>query len=190
MFKDNNLSAPRTIVFSGNGSRYIDSFISSEEVVLKDIIDLVFKHVFGGEHDVHIKLPPERKESTCYGGLYRDPNAPSVREIVYQGDNSRTYEKVKDINNGLVQLKSVLLNKYGELAALYKEVINMLKRNGIMDGTDETSKYIESAEEDMGTPFSNYYKIQVKEKYTDEVLYKGSVFFLPIINKIFEMTKL
>ncbi len=190
MFKDNNLSAPRTIVFSGNGSKYIDSFISSEEVALKDIIDLVFKRVFGGEHDVHIKLPPERKESTCYGGLYRDPDAPSVREIVYQGDNSQTYEKVKDINNGLVQLKSVLLNKYGELAALYKEVINMLKRNGIMDGTDETSKYIESTEEDMGTPFSTYYKTQVKEKYTDEVLYKGSVFFLPIINRIFEMTKL
>ena len=190
MFKDNNLSAPRTIVFSGNGSRYIDSFISSEEVVLKDIIDLVFKHVFGGEHDVHIKLPPERKESTCYGGLYRDPNAPSVREIVYQGDNSRTYEKVKDINDGLVQLKTVLLNKYGELATLYNGVINMLKRNGIMDGTDETSKYIKSAEEDMGTPFSTYYKTQVKEKYTDEVLYKGSVFFLPIINRIFEMTKL
>ena len=31
---------------------------------------------------------------------------------------------------------------------------------------------------------------QVKEKYGEEVFYNDSVFFLPIINRIFEMTKL
>jgi hypothetical protein len=52
MYKENNLAAPRTIVFSGNGSKYIDNFISTELSALKNIIDLVFKHVFGGEHNV------------------------------------------------------------------------------------------------------------------------------------------
>lgn len=190
MYKDNNLKAPRTIVFSGNGSRYVDNFITSEQTILKNIIDLVFKQVFGAEHEVHIQLPPERKESTCYGGLYRDADAPDVNEVVYQGDNSTSYEKVEDINKGFNDLKSSLLKKYKELSFIYKNVINMLKRDGVIDSTNDTSKYIEAAEADMETPLTTYYKTQVKEKYDGEVPYKDSVFFLPIINTIFEMTKL
>lgn len=190
MFKENNLAAPRTIVFSGNGSKYIDRFISSEFLVLKKIIDLVFKQVFGGKQDVNIKLPEERKESTCYGGLYRDPNAAAVRDIVYQGDKSKDYENVGDININFESLKSALLVKYEELASLYKEVLNMLKQQNIIDGMANLSKYVAAAEEDMGTPLSTYYKTQVKEKYADEVIYNDSVFFLPVINKIFNMTKI
>lgn len=190
MFKENNLAAPRTIVFSGNGSKYIDRFISSEFLVLKKIIDLVFKQVFGGKQDVNIKLPEERKESTCYGGLYRDPNAAAVRDIVYQGDKSKDYENVGDININFESLKSALLVKYEELASLYKEVLNMLKQQNIIDGMANLSKYVSAAEEDMGTPLSTYYKTQVKEKYADEVIYNDSVFFLPVINKIFNMTKI
>ena len=190
MYKENELAAPKTIVFSGNGSKYIDSFISSEESALKTIIDMVFKHVFGGEHNVNIKLPEERKESTCYGGLYRDPNAAAVRDIVYQGDKSKEYEKVGDINTNFEALKSALMTKYKELASLYKEVLNMLKQQSIIDSMANTAKYVSAAEEDMGTPLSTYYKTQVKEKYADEVPYKDSVFFLPVINKIFNMTKI
>lgn len=190
MYRENGLAAPRTIVFSGNGSKYIDNFISAEQSVLKRTIDLIFKHVFGGEHNVNIKLPEERKESTCYGGLYRDPNAAPVREVVYQGDKSQDYEKVGDINNNFGVLKSALIMKYEELASLYKEVLNMLKQQGIIDSAANTAKYVSAAEEDMGVPLSTYYKTQVKEKYTDEVPYKDSVFFLPIINKIFNMTKI
>ncbi len=190
MYKENDLAAPRTIVFSGNGSKYIDSFISSELSALKNIIDMVFKHVFGGEHNVNIKLPEERKESTCYGGLYRDPNAPAVRDVVYQGDKSRDYVKVGDINANFADLKSALMSKYKDLAALYKDVLNMLKQQSIIDGMANTSKYVAAAEEDMGTPLSTYYKTQVKEKYPDEVIYNDSVFFLPVINKIFNMTKI
>lgn len=190
MYKDNNLAAPHTIVFSGNGSKYIDNFISTEHSALKNIIDLIFKHVFGGNHNVNIRLPEERKESTCYGGLYRDPNAEPVRAIVYQGDNATDYEKVGDINANFEALKSVLLIKYKDLASLYKEVLNMLKQQNIIDSMANTSKYVTAAEGDMGTPLSTYYKKQVKEKYADEVIYNDSVFFLPIINKIFNMTKI
>ena len=190
LYKENGLAAPRTIVFSGNGSKYIDSFISTEETALKNIIDLVFKHVFGGKHNVNIKLPEERKESTCYGGLYRDPDDAAVRDVVYQGDKSMEYDKVGDINENFEVLKSALIAKYKDLATLYTEVLNMLKQQSIIDSMANTSKYVSAAEEDMGTPLSTYYKTQVKEKYADEVPYKDSVFFLPIINNIFNMTKI
>ena len=66
----------------------------------------------------------------------------------------------------------------------------MLKQQSIIDSMANTVKYVSAAEEDMGTPLSTYYKTQVKEKYADEVPYKDSVFFLPVINKIFNMTKI
>ena len=190
MYKDNGLVAPRTVVFSGNGSKYIDSFISTESEVLEKIINTVFGKVFGDTHKINLKLPEERKESTCYGGLYREPSAPKVKDVVYQGDNTRTYQKVSDITSNFDSLKVALLAKYKDLNALYKSVIDLLKQEKIIDSAANTKKYLDAAASDMGTPLSTYYKTQVKEKYGEEVVYNDSVFFLPIISRVFEMTKL
>ena len=190
MYKDNNCDAPKTVVFSGNGSKYIDSFICSDRRILKHIVDFVFATVFGGEHNVNLELPNERKESTCFGGLYRDPNAEDVPEKVYQGDVSANYDTVGDINANYETLKLSLLNKYKEFAGLYKAVLDLLKKEHIIDNVADTTSYVNAANEDMETPLNTYYKTQVKEKYQDEVTLYDSVFFLPIINRIFEMTKL
>lgn len=190
MYKENDFTAPRTIVFSGNGSKYIDNFICTERRVLKLIIDLVFARVFGGEHNVNLELPKERKESTCYGGLYRDSNAPDVPEKVYQGNKSKNYETVGDINGNFSELKVALMDKYKVFNLLYKDVLDLLKKEHIIDNTADTATYVMAAEQDMGTPLNTYYKTQVKEKYQEEVILYDSVFFLPIIDRIFEMTKL
>lgn len=190
MYKENGLMAPRTVVFSGNGSKYIDSFISSDRAAVKKIIDFVFSEIFGGEHNVSLELPQERKESTCYGGLYRDPNAPSVPEVVYHGDSSRKYENVKEIVDNYSSLKSVLLKKYDLFVKLYGDVLNLLKKERIIDSSSNTSRYVQEASNDMGTPLDTYFKTQVKDKYQGEVILNDSVFFLPIINRIFEMTKI
>ena len=190
MYKDNQLQAPRTVVFSGNGSKYIDNFIATDTNVLKSIIDLIFEHVFGEESDINLKLPEERKESTCYGGLYRDPNEENVKDIVYQGDVTRKYQKVSDLNDNFDSLKKVLLGKYDELNDLYKAVLDKLQQERIIDGMADMSKYTREANKDMGTPLTTYYKSQVKEKYGNEVFYNDSVFFLPVINRIFELTKI
>ena len=190
MYKENGLEAPRSIVFSGNGSKYIDNFISSESTILKKIIDKVFDFVFGGNNDVNLKLPEERKESTCYGGLYRKPDAPNVKDIVYQGDKSQKYETVGDIDHNFSTLKKALMDKYKQLASLYKSVLDMLKQERILDNTADTRKYVSAAEADMGTPLGTYYTSQVKQKFEEEVIYNDSVFFLPVINRIFEMTKI
>ena len=82
------------------------------------------------------------------------------------------------------------MNKYDALGILYKDVLNMLKKERIIDSTANTSIYVNKATEDMGTPLDTYFKTQVKEKYQEEVLLNDSVFFLPIINRIFELTKI
>ncbi len=190
MYKDNKLEAPKTVVFSGNGSKYVDNFISSDREILKKIINLVFQSVFGGNHNIYIELPPERKESTCYGGLYRDPNSNAVPEIIYQGDNTHGYENVSQIVNNYSGLKSSLMNKYQVFAKIYSDVLNMLKKERVIDATANTAIYVDAAKGDMGTPFDTYFKTQVKEKFQSEMPLNDTVFFLPVINRIFELTQL
>lgn len=190
MYKESGLMAPKTVVFSGNGSKYIDSFISTDRTALKHIIDFVFSVVFGGTHNVNLELPQERKESTCYGGLYRDPNAPSVPEIVYHGDSTKKYENVGEVVENYSSLKSALMGKYQDFADLYKNVLNMLKKERIIDAAANTTVYTDAASADMGTPLDTYFKTQVKDKYQSEVILNDSVFFLPVINRIFELTKI
>jgi len=78
--------------------------------------------------------------------------------------------------------------KYKEFAELYADVLTLLRNSNIIDNTTNTKVYANKAAEDMGTPLDTYFRTQVKEKYEDEVLFKGSVFFLPIIQRIFELT--
>lgn len=190
MYKDNDCPAPKTIVFSGNGSRYIDSFICSEKNVLKKIINLVLACVYGGEHDVNLTLPEERKESTCYGGLYRDPNSEDVPEKVYQGDTSICYETVGDVDTNFESLKKALSEKYKIMADLYKQILGLLKKEHILENTADTLSYVNKAKEDMLTPLKTYYKTQIKDKYQAEVPLYESLFFLPVIDRVFNMTNL
>ncbi len=190
MYKENGLMAPKTIVFSGNGSKYIDSFICDERCVLKHVVELVLARVYGGEHNVNLELPKERKESTCYGGLYRNPNAPDVPEKIYQGDLSKEYKTVGDINKNFSTLQTSLKEKYEHFNAIYKEILDLLKKEHIIDNTADTFKYVKAASEDMVTPLNTYYTKEVKQKYQDDVDLYDSVFFLPVIDRVFKLTKL
>lgn len=190
MYRDYGYPAPRSVIFSGNGSKYIDSFISSDKRVLKKIIDKIFSTVFGGEHNVYLELPSERKEATCYGGLYRDVSADDVPAGIYQGDCSHKYESVGDINHNLSFLHDELMNKYAGMNALYKEILDLLKRESVIDNTANTKVYVDEAMKDMSTSFRTHYQSEVREKYQDEVILYDTVFFLPIIDRIFELTKL
>lgn len=189
LYKDNDLTAPRTIVFSGNGSKYIDSFITADKAVLKKLIDYVFTEVFGGNHDVNVVLPQERKESTCYGGLYRASDAPAVPEMIYQGVKSVPHENVGQIKEKYNSvLKPALTKKYTELAEIYKGVLSLLRNCNVIDNTANTQIYADKAANDMGTALDTYFRTQVKEQYQDEVILNDSVFFLPIIQRTFELT--
>ncbi len=190
MYKDYNCPAPKTIVFSGNGSKYIDGFICSEREVIKKIIDKVFVSVFGGNHDVILRLPDERKEATCYGGLYRNSDAVSVPEKVYQGDITANYEKVGNMTKNFDALKKSLMEKYSQFNILYKEILDLLKKERILDSTLDTTSYVQKANEDMGVPLSTYYKSQIEQKFSEEVELFDSVFFLPVIDRVFQMTNI
>lgn len=192
MYKEFGHKAPKTIIFSGNGSKYIDGFLCSDREIIRKMINHVFEKVFGEEQNVFVQLPLERKESTCYGGLYREPNAPAVPEKTYQGylDSALNFSTIGDINNNYKVLKDALLKKYREFSDLYKEILDLLKKEKILDNTCNTTIYANEAQKDMGVSLDTYYKSQFGQKYTSDVELFDSVFFLPIVQRVFEMTQL
>ncbi|EGN57441.1 hypothetical protein PRBRB14_21980 [Hallella multisaccharivorax DSM 17128] len=190
IYKDKGLKCPRTVVFSGNGSRYIDNFISNKDAVLKKFIDLVFTKVYGEATDVHLKMPEERKESTCYGGLYRTEDEPSVPECIYQGNGDKQYKDVGDIVADYPSIKSVLKNRYEDMIGIYKNILSLMKHDRILDNTSNTEAYVEKAGESIMELLDTNFKKDVQQKYAKEDIYFGSVFFLPIIDKVYQLTKI
>lgn len=99
LLKANNRPAPTCIIFSGNGSRYID-LIQSRDSIGK-ISGYILKSVFGQATQPQVILPEEnRKEATCYGGLYKPQLAREFKAVNYLGfeNNLEQYKKYYDID--------------------------------------------------------------------------------------------
>lgn len=101
IIKSKNQVAPTCIIFSGNGSKYLD-LIHTNDYISK-ICAYMAESVFKKEIKVpQIILPPEnRKEATCYGGLYEQFDRKREFEpVTYLGteQNGKTYKKYKDID--------------------------------------------------------------------------------------------
>ncbi len=189
LYKYNSYDAPRTIVFSGNGSRYIDNFITEENDLIEDVITTIFRKVFGEINTIHVVLPSTRKESTCYGGLYRVKSAPEAPETIYHGVE-KDYENVGQMNSDLSFLKEELMKDYEEMNDLYGSVLDLLKRKGAIDNSVDLEIFKEESNKGYDENFSTHYRSVVKEKFADEDICNDSIFFIPVIDKIFELSKL
>lgn len=189
MYHFKNYASPRSIVFSGNGSRYVDNFITEDVTLLEEMVTAVFSKVYGQVDAIHVILPDTRKESTCYGGLYRPQNAPEVPNFVYHGVD-KNYENVGQMN-GDKSLQADLLKNYSEMNDLYSTLLDILKRHGAIDGSVDLNLFKNNVKMGYEDNLSSHYRSDVKEKYTDDedVCY-DAVFFIPVIDKIFELTKI
>lgn len=187
LYRYKHLNAPRTILFSGNGSRYIDNFITEDVSIIENIVTSIFERIYGKVDNIHVVLPKIRKESTCYGGLYRDPNASVAPEVIYHGID-KDYENVGQMNADN-NLQSTLLSDYEEMNKIYSSVLDLLKKNGVIDNSVDLNKFKNEASEGYDENLSTHYRSEVKEKYSDDDICNDSVFFIPVVDKIFEMSK-
>ena len=189
MYHFQNYASPRSVVFSGNGSRYIDNFITEDTALLEDMVTAIFSKVYGQVDTIHVILPETRKESTCYGGLYRPQDAPEVPNLVYHGVD-KVYENVGQMNDDK-SLQPDLLKSYAEMNDLYCSVLDMLKRHGTIDGSVDLNLFKKNVKLGYKENLSSHYRSDVKEKYTDDedVCY-DAVFFIPVVDKIFELSKI
>ena len=73
---------------------------------------------------------------------------------------------------------------------IYNEILSLLKRDRVLDNTANTEAYINEARSSIIELLDTNFKKEVKEKFAAEDIYYDSVFFLPIIDKVFNLTQI
>ena len=190
LFKAKDLTCPNAITFSGNGSRYIDSLITSEISILTDLTMVILKAVYGEKTKrVQLILRDSRKEATCYGGLYRDPSKSSPKAVIFNGVDNKQYETIADITadfqNGT--LRTDIISKLELLNKLYMEMLRILVRNEDLENVN-TRAIEEELKQGNSDALDKNFKVEVRDGMDPNVKYKDSLFFIPVIDKVTDMT--
>lgn len=190
MFKINGLVCPNALAFSGNGSKYIDNWISTDIETLTDITMIVLTHVYGAEIPrVQLILKDSRKESTCYGGLYRKENLPNPNEILFNGVDARQYDNVQAITDDFEKgtLKKGIVSKVLDFNRVYMEMLRYLVNredlNNISTNVIETE-----LQQGNDNAFEKNFKQEIRDKLDPDSKYKDSLFFIPIVDKVKDLT--
>lgn len=192
MLKAKGLSYPRTITFSGNGSRYIDQYITSNESLLTDVICLIVSKVFDTEvSDIQLVLPEIRKESTCYGGLYHKVGTPQPKPIVYYGDG--TSSECKNVNELVDKydsnIRKGVISQIEAMNSIYKDVLDLLIREGVvtneMINSDEIVKIVNAGIKDV---LDSKFQTEIRDVYKGQSRYNDTLFFIPVTDAILQLT--
>lgn len=191
MFKANGLAYPRTIVFSGNGSRYIDNYITGTNAYLKEITELIVGRVYGTDiNNIQLVLPDVRKECTCYGGLYHRAGASEPAPVVYLGDReNKAYRNVEEIS---VAYKSGMREKIevevGNLNAIYKDVLDVLIQRSVASQID-SAKMKAVVDAVVKDALISKFQTEILDSYTMQEPFNDTLFFLPVVEAILKLTE-
>lgn len=107
-----------------------------------------------------------------------------------KGAATKEYQDVGEIIADYTNIKKNLEEKYEEMMGIYNEILSLLKRDRVLDNTANTEAYINEARSSIIELLDTNFKKEVKEKFAAEDIYYDSVFFLPIIDKVFNLTQI
>lgn len=190
MFKANKLPYPKTIIFSGNGSKYIDNYISDSIPCLKQVTELIVSKVYGtGLSGIELILPSERKESTCYGGLYHSVVSKEPKSVVYLGDGDDIeYKDVDAIRSAYsTGVKTNLANEVYAMNQIYKDVLDTLIRQSVIEQVDSAKmqKVVDTVVDDA---LDSRFQTEVLDKYMLQEPFNDTLFFLPVVEAVLQLT--
>ena len=196
LLKANKLEYPRTITFSGNGSRYIDQYITSDIKILKEITHFIVSKVFVFDKeitDIQLVLPDIRKESTCYGGLYHKDRIAQPKAVVNYGNGkSETCKDVKELAEAYqTSIKDNVIVEVTAMNKIYAEVLSTLIRYGVVDNkenkltTHEILNLVNSGVKDVLT---SKFQTEIREKYSDLEQFNYTLFFIPVRDALLKLT--
>lgn len=186
VLKSRDLECPTAITFSGNGSRYIDGYLTNNKPLLQEITRLVLNGVLDNvPASIQLVMPEERKESTCYGGLYRDDQAPSPEPYYFVGTERREYEDVAAIRQDYEKggLKRGIQKWIEQVDGLYLKALDaMVQREQLADINKKAIANIVRQPISLDTIMRN--------EVFERSFYNDSLFFLPVTTKIEKLSHL
>ncbi len=185
---------PTCIIFSGNGSKYIDLIQSS--AYIEKICGYISRSIYN-DHDIknpQVVLPKaNRKEATCYGGLYRPKTNSSYKALNYLGfeTNLDEFKKYADID----AKKDTVFEEAIASFKTFIDVFFQMNENEEMSfrshfGINEKLRPIkdmlkEKASENLMLGYDRR-----REKVDSQDTISDSLFFYPLIGLIFKLNNL
>jgi hypothetical protein len=192
LLKTKHLPAPTCIIFSGNGSKYVD--LIHGKIIIEKIWAYFIKEVFEIHQEPQVILPTSnRKEATCYGGLFAPQPQVKFTTDNYIGFESSAdnYLKYKDIEENKDSVLSKLLISINEFIDLFFKMnaepeLNFRNQFGIENKLDQIQDYLKSkAAENLNVGYvKRLNQVDLEDAVSD------SMFYYPFIGLIFKMNKL
>jgi hypothetical protein len=188
--KMNNQPAPTCIIFSGNGSKYID--LIGDTTLLSKISALITEKVFNSvDENLQIILPKEdRKEATCFGGIYKDKNSEflSKTHIGTTVDFSTKITTYTDVENNLSAVKESIISNIMELFEIIKILDERLSFKSMLSIEYNITSIKNMVLSQVNSYFDKGYDIR-KDKIDFEEEVTDSLFFYPFTGIIFDLAK-
>lgn len=194
MLKFYNHPAPKCIVFTGNGSKYLD-LIQTKDYIEK-ICGFFVRELFGKDtKNPQVILPSaNRKEATCFGGLYQPFNAKRQFSAVnYLGFETPTdnFKKYSEIDLRKEQVYDSLENSFTEFINCFFKMndsndLSFRRNFGIESNLTALKSFILSkSRENLSTGYDKRRKlVDGGDEITD------SLFFYPIVGLVYQVNKL
>lgn len=194
LLKASNYKPLTCIIFSGNGSKYID-LIQTKETIQK-VCGYVLRSVYNNADltNPQVILPEEnRKEATCYGGLYRPETAHQFKPVNYLGfeDTPNQYKKYSEIDVHKDVVIGNVLQSFNEFVDMFFKMndepgLSFRSNFGIEIKTQGVQNFIkQKAEESLRMGFD---KRRRKVDSQDDV--SDSLFFYPLVGLIYKLNRL
>ena len=164
---------------------------SSNIKTITEIVTLVFQEVYGDNiKKIQIILPDVRKESTCYGGLYRKKDVEVPQEFNFQGIDDKEYENVEALVKDFDNLRYRLLSSFSSFNNLYIRLLNILIRYSELEKFSQKEIIKEIITTGIEDSLNRNFKTQIKEALPESDIYHDSIFFLPIIDNILKLSRI
>lgn len=191
LLKAKRLDHPRTITFSGNGSRYIDNYFTSDIRLVTEVTHMIMSDVFGTEiRDIQLVLPEVRKESTCYGGLYHKEGAPQPEPVIYYGDGSgHECKDVKELLDNYKDIKPKVIAQIKAMNDVYKQVLSLLIRRDALGRQINVDNVLDIVNSGIADNLDSKVQTEIRGVYSDQEQYNDTLFFIPIKDALLQLTK-
>lgn len=184
--------APTCIIFTGNGSKYLD--LIQDNIYIKKICEYFVKEIFADhESSVQIILPTKnRKEATCFGGLYQDTvekfDALTYLGFENGGESFKRYEEIEAKRDFVFTKISDSFKEFIEMFFKMNDHTELSFRTvfGIESNLKALKNYmISQAKTNLETGYNRRRKLaQDSDEITD------SLFFYPIVGLIYQINKI